>query len=63
MTSMFLDTPMDWDAMAELPQKDGSVPPEAKSSEDKQGHGTYISPSSYHIVSMEGPTISESGLL
>ena len=49
---------MDWDAMADLPQQDSSVPPKVKSSEVKKGHGTRKYPQLEIDVPMEGPTIS-----
>ena len=60
MTRLYPETPIDWDTMAELPQQNGSVPP--------QGHWTLILPPSEHNISIkgtqgEGPTISESTLL
>ena len=67
MSDMFPDTPMNWDTTAEKPPQDSSVPPQVKTSEDKQGHGTHIYPPSQHDVSIVGPkrdnpTISKSVL-
>ena len=55
MTRMFLDTPLVWDTITEMPQQDGSLCLEVNSSEAKQGHGT-------HIPHGEGPTVSKSKL-